>query len=127
MNNSDLRKFGIILGILIILFFGFIIPFLRNYSLPKWPFITSIIIIILSIFIPKTITPIYIFWMKLGHILGKINTTILLTIIFYIIITPMGFFMKVFGYDPLKIKFFNEKTYRKESQSLSINRMEVPY
>ncbi len=67
-------------------------------------------------------------WMKIGMFLGYINTTILLSIVFFVFMTPIGFIMKLFGYRPLNDKF-NAKanTYRKQSIKMPDERMEVPF
>ncbi len=57
--------------------------------------------LILAFFFQSLMKPVYIVFMKVAHILGWINTRILLGIIYYIIITPIGVIMKVFGKDLL--------------------------
>ena len=44
-------------------------------------------------------------WMALGHVLGWINTRILLGLVFYLLITPMGVVMRWFGRDPMRRGF----------------------
>ena len=54
----------------------------------------------------------YKLWMSLAVILGFFISNIFLTVFFYIILTPVGFFMRIFGKDPLKKGFrSNEETY----------------
>ncbi|MGM0579215.1 MAG: SxtJ family membrane protein [Bacteroidota bacterium] len=43
-------------------------------------------------------------WMKLAHILGWINTRILLSLIFYLFLTPIALFSRLFTKDPLRLK-----------------------
>jgi len=50
-------------------------------------------------FYRKLLTPLWKAWLKLGHILGVINTTLLLTVFYFIIITPVGLLRKVMGKD----------------------------
>ena len=50
--------------------------------------------------------------MKLGFILGWVNSRIILGLVFIIVLLPIALIMRVIGYDPLKIKVNEEKTYR---------------
>jgi hypothetical protein len=55
----------------------------------------------LGLALPSTLRHIHLVWMKIGHVLGYINTRILLGVIFYGLITPMGMIMRVLGKDPM--------------------------
>lgn len=48
---------------------------------------------------------VYQFWLSLGEVLSKITTTLFLIIIFFIILTPLAILLRVFGRDPLHLKF----------------------
>ncbi|MFH1191633.1 MAG: SxtJ family membrane protein [Candidatus Omnitrophota bacterium] len=48
---------------------------------------------------------IYILWMRLAYILSWINTRILLGIIFYLVFSPVGLFVRLFRIDPLERNF----------------------
>lgn len=61
--------------------------------------VIGIILGILALFFPSAIKPVYIVFMKVAHILGWINTRILLAFIFYVILTPIGLIMRIFGKD----------------------------
>lgn len=55
---------------------------------------------------------IYKLWMSLAVLLGFVVSNIFLSIFFFVILTPVGFFMRIFGKDPLKKGFrTNEETY----------------
>ena len=59
----------------------------------------------------------YLGWMALGHALGWINSRILLSIVFYGLVTPMGFVMRLFGHDPMRRRFDRKaSTYRIERE-----------
>lgn len=53
---------------------------------------------------PKLLAPINLLWFRLGIVLGKIVSPIVLAVIFFIVITPYAFIMKIFGRDPLRLK-----------------------
>ena len=50
--------------------------------------------------------------MKLGHVLGWVNSRIVLGLVFLFVLQPIAFIMKLFGYDPLRKKKGKENTYR---------------
>jgi hypothetical protein len=50
------------------------------------------------------VVPVYKAWMGVAHVLGKINTTIILSVLFFLIITPLGLVFRLLGRDPLALK-----------------------
>ena len=51
---------------------------------------------------PTTLAPVYRWWMRLAEILGWINTRIILVIIFFLMVTPLGLLMRLFRRNPLE-------------------------
>lgn len=64
----------------------------------------SVAIAVLGALSQKVAQAINWFWMKLALILGWINTRILLSVIFYLFLTPIALFSRLFTNDPLKLK-----------------------
>jgi hypothetical protein len=63
--------------------------------------------------VPSLLKYIYQGWMFVGHVMGWINTRIILGVLFYGIVTPMGMVMKLAGRDPMRRAFDPEAiTYR---------------
>jgi len=60
--------------------------------------------------VPFILRPIYVGWMKFAFVLGWINTRLILGIFFYLILTPVGLIMRLFGRDPLHRKFDRDAT-----------------
>jgi hypothetical protein len=60
---------------------------------------------------PKMLRPLNLAWFKLGVLMGKIVSPIVLGIIFYLLITPVGLVGRLFGRDELKLKRGAEKSY----------------
>ena len=128
ISIKELRKFGFILSFLFMGLFGFLFPFLGDKNLPSWPFILSICILIPTLIQPTWLKIIHTPWMKLGHILGWMNTRILLGIIFFLLITPMGIIMRCRGKDPMQRTYDKSRTsYRKICQSQPPQHMEKPF
>ena len=65
----------------------------------------AFLLLIVALLMPKTASHITAFWMKFGTFLGRINSKILLTVIFYTVLTPLAFFYRLFsGKDNLRLK-----------------------
>jgi Saxitoxin biosynthesis operon protein SxtJ len=90
----ELRKFGFIVGSVLI---GFgLFPLLKNNALGVHFLLPGILFIITAIVSPSLFSPVYKLWMRVGHSLGRVNSFILLSIVFYVFLTPMSLAMKLF-------------------------------
>ena len=68
---------------------------------------SSIILIINS----KFLTPLNIAWIKFGEILGRIIAPVVMALIYFIILTPIGLFLRLIKKDILNLKFSKENSY----------------
>jgi hypothetical protein len=67
-------------------------------------------------------------WMKLGQVLGWINTRIILGLVFFILFAPVALLLRILGKDPLHRKLDDKaSTYRVDSEKLPRERMEKPF
>lgn len=120
LDKSNLKKFGMTMGIAFFAITLFILIRHNRLALPT--FIISVIFFILVFITPSLLKPVYIFWMKLAFILGWINTRLLLLIVFYLIFTPFGLTMKLFGVDLLDRKIDkNKESYWKKKEKTELN------
>ena len=93
-------------------------PILKNNSINLIALFSSISLLIISFIKPELLKPFNYLWMKLGLVLGKIVPPIIMFMIFFTIITPIGLLLRIFKKDLLCLKFTNEDTYwqdRKEN------------
>ena len=128
LDASGLRKFAFTFGIIICLLFGLLIPYLFNYSWPKWPWIFAAIVSLWGGLLPKTFNIVYQVWMRFGLLMSKITTPLILGILFYIIITPAGIIMRIIKKDPMQRKFDADAvTYRVLSDETIKTEFERPY
>jgi hypothetical protein len=115
LDKKILKKFGITMGIAFSIITLFIIIRHKYSILPTS--IISVIFFISAFMMPVLLEPIYIFWMRLAFILSWINTGLILFIIFYLIFTPIGLGMRLFGADLLDKKIDkNKESYWKEKK-----------
>jgi len=68
-------------------------------------------ILFLGILNSKILTPLNKIWFKFGLFLGRIVSPIVLSIIFFFVVTPISFVMRILGKDILNLKRNNNKTY----------------
>ena len=68
-------------------------------------------------------------WMKLGFLLGKIISPIVMSILFFLLITPVALITKIFGRDELLLKKKNDLSYwkKRDKKSLSTNNFEKQF
>ena len=67
-----------------------------------WSLVLSIIFFILGVLNSKLLTPLNRLWFKLGMFLGSIVSPIVMGMVYFIVVTPTGVFMRLLGKDSLK-------------------------
>lgn len=126
-DKKGLREFGLIMGGFFVGLFGLLFPWLFGLAFPVWPWIIAVALWIPALLIPNSLKPIYRGWMFFALILGWINTRILLALVFYLMITPMGLIMRLFGKNAMKNRHDVSESYRKSTPSRSSKQMEQPF
>lgn len=101
-SSKEIRKFGLIAFV----FFGSLcaLGFWMKKPLPTYLFGSLSILGIGFILIPSHLKPLYVTWLKIAHFLGRIVTTLVLTIAYYLVITPSALIKRLFGGRPLPVK-----------------------
>src|ERR1051326_6586841 len=96
-DERDLRKFGLMVGGAFVLL-GLLF-FLRHKS--SYPFFigAGAILIVLGATWPRALKFIYIGWMALAFTLGFIMSNVILTLFFFLLVTPIGLLSRLFGKD----------------------------
>ena len=94
-EKSDLRKFGITIGVILLVIAGFL--FWKEKESFQIFLAIGITLFITAITIPFILKPVYWIWMIFATILGWIMTRIILSILFYVILTPIGLISRLFG------------------------------
>lgn len=99
-STKDLRQFGLLVGGVFAVIGLWPVVF-RSESPRLWAMILGSLLVVLGAIAPQSLKQVHKGWMKVGHILGSINTKIILGIIYYLLITPMGLAMRLMGKDPM--------------------------
>ena len=108
-KKSSNRSFGLLF--FVVFFLIGIWPLFKENDYRLWSLIISIIFLILGLLNSKLLKPLNNLWIKFGEILGKIIAPIVMMIVFFIVLTPLSFIIKLFDKDLLKIKFTKNKSY----------------
>ena len=115
-GNKELRSFGLIVGG-IFAFLGLWPRLYRGDNIRTWALVLAVLLILPAVGAPKILKWPHFIWMRIGLMLGWINSRIIMTIAFYIVFTPVGFLRRL-GNDPMNRKFDSEKdTYRVPRES----------
>ncbi len=121
-TKKDIKSFGITIGIILCL-----IAFFLFYKEIEYYYIFIYVALVLigsGLIIPNVLKPIYYIWMVFANILGWIMTRLILSLLFYLIISPIGFFSKIFGKRFLRIKITDQKSYWNRRDNEGVNELD---
>ena len=103
------RSFGIVFFVVFLIIATF--PLINGDELRLWSLIISIIFLFLGLVNSKILNPINKLWFKFGIFLGKIISPLVMGIIFFLVVTPIGLLMRLFNKDLLNLRFNNNSSY----------------
>ena len=101
------RNFGIVFFIVFLVVSLW--PLTYGEPIRIWSAIISLVFLILGLMNSKLLTPLNKLWFKFGTILGAIIAPIVMGVVFFLVITPIGLFMKIIGKDLLKKRYDKKK------------------
>jgi hypothetical protein len=133
-DTRTLREFGLVFAGGLIVFFGLLIPWIFDKPWvwqeagARWPWIAAAAFAGTGLILPQLLKPVYLLWMKLGHVLGWVNTRIILGVLFFIVFAPEGLLFRLFGKDPMARQLDKTAaTYRVASDKPPRERLERPF
>jgi len=100
---SSNRSFGLVFFILFLVISLW--PFIHVGQFRIWSAVISIVFLILGLMNSKLLTPLNRLWFKFGMFLGAIVAPVVMGIIFFLVVTPTGFLMRMMGKDLLRRKY----------------------
>lgn len=120
---KQLRSFGFLVGAIFAVISLWPLVW-HGEALRTWAMIVAGVLAVPAAVMPKSLKWIYQVWMMIGDVLGWINTRIILGIVFYGVVTPMGVVMRWRGHDPMRRKLEPEsETYRVAREPRDTNHM----
>ena len=103
------KSFGIVFFIFFLVVSIF--PLLNNENIRIWSLVISLIFLVLGLLNSIILSPLNKIWFKFGIFLGKIISPLIMGVIFFFVVTPIGFLMKIFKKDLLNLRFNDKKSY----------------
>lgn len=128
LDKKGLREFGLVGGSIVAISFGTLLPMLRHQSLPIWPWAITLLLWVWAIAAPTSLNLLYQPWMRVGFVLGWIQTRLILIIVFYTMVTPMGLVRQVLHQNSIvKHSNLDLSSYRQASQQRTGESMEKSF
>ena len=121
-SKKDIRSFGITIGIILFIISGLLMYYEKEIF--QTIAVLASALIGLGLVLPMLLKPIYFVWMVFAAILGWLMTRVILSVVFYLIMTPIGLITKLLGEDFLalrKVESDSYWNYRDSSEETSQN------
>ena len=112
---SSNRSFGIVFFLVFLLIALY--PLTYGGEIRIWSIIISLFFLVLGLFKSKILTPLNKLWFKFGLFIGKIISPLIMAIIFFLVVTPTGFIMRLLRKDVLNLRYNKNKSYWIEKNS----------
>jgi hypothetical protein len=127
-DRKPLRSFGLVFAAGLIVMFGLLLPWLAGRPWPLWPWIVAAMFAFLALVYPPALRPLNALWLKIGQILGWINTWIILGVVYFAVFLPAGMLLRLLHRDPMRRRFdASAISYRVPSESSPSKQMERPF
>ncbi len=112
ISKKQLREFGLLIGFGFPILIGWLLPSLVGHGFRAWTLWVGGPGLILGLTAPRLLHYPYKGWMALGHLLGWVNSHIILGLVFIVVLQPIAYIMRLLRYDPLRKRRKGRKTYR---------------
>ena len=106
---STNKSFGLVF--FVVFFLISVYPLLNAENIRFWSLIVAIIFLTLGLLNSKILTPLNKIWFKFGLLLGSIVSPIVMSVIFFFVVTPISLIMRILGKDILNLKWNNANSY----------------
>lgn len=127
-DKKELRNFSLTLGIGIAVIFGALLPWRLGHHIPVWPWVVFGLFSLLGLAAPFSLKLPYRIWMRFGLIMNAIMSRLILGVLYYLTVLPIGLFLKMIGKDTMGNHFDKDTlTYRVISQKPNSEQMRKPF
>ena len=103
------RSFGLLFFIVFLLIAFW--PLLSGETIRIWSLIIGLVFLVLGAINSKILNPLKVLWIRLGEKLGRVIAPIIMALVYFIVLTPIGLLMRILGKDLLNLKYSKEKSY----------------
>ena len=108
-SPRDLKQFGLTMAIVLAILATLIYIFGDHAERSLWLSILSLLFLLFAFLFPRSLKPLHTVWMGLAFFLGWFMSRILLTVLYFFILTPIGLLLRLFGKDLLDLKLDKHK------------------
>ena len=114
---SSNKSFGLVFFVFFLTISLF--PLFKYGNIRIWAIIPAIIFLILGLLNSPILSPLNKIWFKFGILLGSFLSPIVISVVFFIVVTPTSLIIKMFGKDILGLKRHKKKSYWVERSSIN--------
>jgi len=127
LDKKGLREFGLTTGGIVAVLFGLFFPWLLERPIPRWPWVIAAVLAAWGLAAPLSLRPVYRGWMKFGLLMSKVTTPLIMGLVFFFVVTPMGLVRRLLGKDSLARQFDKSVSYRVASARPPPKNLEKPF
>jgi amino acid transporter len=128
LDRKGLREFGLLTGGIVAVLFGLFFPWLLDRPWPRWPWVLLALLGSAALVAPLVLGPVYKAWMQLGLLLNKITTPLILGIVFFLVISPIGLVRRLRRHDSMARTFDSHvPSYRVPSRNKPSETLKRPF
>ena len=106
-ERRELRHFGLLMAALVAGVFGLLLPLLFGRApstWPLWPWLLAAPLVALALAWPAGLAPVHRLWLRFGAVMAVINTWLILGVVFFLLVTPLGLLLRLLRVDPLRLR-----------------------
>ena len=102
VTSSSDRSFGFVIGtFLVLVAFG---PIVRGHAVRLWPLAPAAVLVLVALARPVMLRPLNRLWTRFGLLLSRVMNPVVLGLMFFVVVTPLGWLMRLAGKDSLKLR-----------------------
>ena len=127
-DTRELRRFGVAAGALLVVLVWWLVPWWRGAAHSPWALAAGLGLLALGLAWPRAIRPLYRLWRPVGRRLAIANTWLLLGVVFFVVLTPLGAVLRRTGrlqyrsgFDP------RASSYRIDVERRHVTNLEEPF
>jgi len=128
LDRKGLRSFGLTTGAIVGALFGLFFPWLLNHTMPLWPWVVCGTLMVWAVLAPASLRPVYRAWMRFGLLMSRVTTPIILSLVFFLVITPIALARGLLNKDSMaRVLDGDMSSYRVESRKTAKKNLERPF
>jgi hypothetical protein len=118
----------VVIGAACIALFGLLLPWRLRLPYPRWPLVAGGLLLAAALAVPNMLRILYVPWMRLALLLNRLTMPLVAGAVFFLVISPLAWIMRIAGTDPMARRFDREAvSYRVASRNPPPNHMERPF